>query len=90
MMGDPGEAQTLPRSIEGDIQLSPGRFIVRVVRRIKTEINSNAFGEHSSECIDASGVVSIGGKQIPVQTGYWGDVLVWTPKDGVSVPNVDH
>ena len=78
-----------PRNIEGDVQISPGRFLVRVVRRIQVKQNSNAFGEHSSECTDASGLVSIGGKPIPVQTAYWGDVLVWVPQDGVTVPQVD-
>lgn len=80
---------SMPRTTQGSIQLSPGCFITRVVRNIKEQANSTAFGEHSEECVDAFGVVSIGGEQIPVQTGYWGDVLVWVPVDGVKVPSVD-
>lgn len=71
------------------IQVSPGCSILRVVRRIQVHQDPQAFGECSAECFDAEGVVSIGGQEIPVETAYWGEAVVWVPKDGVEVPTVD-
>jgi hypothetical protein len=69
-------------NMDGSIQMSTGLFIDLVVRCIEVKPSSNAFGKHSEECFDATGVVSIGGKSIPVQTAYRGGVLVWEPQDG--------
>lgn len=79
---------SLPSRMNGTIRVSPMCRMDRLVRNIKVKEGSQAFGSVSEHCIDATGVVSIGGKSIPVHTAYWGDMLVWEPDPGITVPEV--
>lgn len=72
---------------EQSIMITPGMFEERTVRNVKTHV-PNRYG--SDEYPDETGIISLEGKKVGVQTAFWGDVLVWElVESGPTCPHCD-
>jgi hypothetical protein len=75
---------------EQDIMITPGMFETRTVYNVKPH-TPNRFTESGHDgCTDETGIISLCGKRVGVETGYWGDVLVWQlVRSGPTWPHCD-